>query len=437
MKRMSTKLSSLVVVGAIVAGVLGFAQSAQADAIGGATITLGTTSGNSSATGTNAMFSSFTTSTGCPVGYQASSGTVAWQGGISHGSLATVRTPSVTAYGATGLDGSAMNMTSAGGPSNYVNNKGLSELSTPLTAGAWELRIYCFAVSTSPDYTNDKYLTLPMTLDGSGNWAVYVAAAPAVATIASLTAGSGTLAGTVNLAVTVKKADLTTATAAVGNVQFLEGGTVLATVTLASGVALYTTPVIVDGLHIYTAQFVTTDAATYTSSPLSGTASVLVGGQTATTVIDVTIPSGVGTLTFTGVPSTVTLGTAVLTGGELVATGSLGTITVTDSRQLGSAAWSLTGQSTDFTVGSQTINGKYLGWTPALVGSTNAGIVGAAVVAGTGNTGTGLKTVSSLASSTGPVDGKPVTAVAAALRLAAPANTPAGRYTATLTVTLI
>ena len=437
MKRMSKKVSSLVVVGAIVAGVLGFAQSAQADVISGATITLGTTSGTSSTSGTNAMFASISTSTGCPVGYRASSGTVAWQGGVSKGSLATVRTPSTTLYGATGLDGNAINMDSSGGPNPYVNNKGLSALTSPLTAGNWELRVYCFASSTTPDYATDKYMTLAMTLDGSGNWAVYVAPAAAENTIASLTAGSGTAAGTVNLAVTVKKTDLTTATAAVGNVQFLEGSTVLATVTLASGIALYTTPVVVDGLHIYTAQFVTTNAATYASSPLSGTASVLVGGQTSTTVIDLTIPSGVGSLTFTGVPSTVTLGTAVLTGGELVATGTLGTITVTDSRQLGSVAWSLTGQSTDFTVGGLTISGKYLGWTPALVGSSNAGTAGAAVVAGTGNSNTGLRTVSSLAIAAGPVDGKPTTAVSAGLRLAAPANTPAGRYTATLTVTLI
>ena len=111
--------------------------------------------------------------------------------------------------------------------------------------------------------------------------------------------------------------------------------------------------------------------------------------------------------------------------------------TVTDSRQLEYPAWSLTGQVGDFTAGALTLDGKYLGWTPSVLGSsTAAGSVAGAVVAPATTTGNGLKTSSVFATGLPNTTGE-VTNVAALLELKAPRNTRAGSYSATLTVTLV
>ena len=149
-----------------------------------------------------------------------------------------------------------------------------------------------------------------------------------------------------------------------------------------------------------------------------------------------TIPSGVGALTLSGTSASVNLGTAVLSGSTLYAFGTLGS-TVTDSRQLEYPAWSLTGQVGDFTAGSLTLDGKYLGWTPSILGSTTAGgsVAGAIVLPAT-TTGNGLKTSSVFATGLPNATGQ-VTNVSALLELKAPSNTRAGAYSATLTVTLV
>ena len=110
---------------------------------------------------------------------------------------------------------------------------------------------------------------------------------------------------------------------------------------------------------------------------------------------------------------------------------------MTDTRQLGSTPWSLTGSTTDFKDGTKVIDGKYLGWVPTLVGATtvNAGIAGATVLPAPGSPN-GLKTASTLSSGS-VVDGLTQTSVSAVLNLAAPGNTRGGLYTSTLTLTLL
>jgi hypothetical protein len=430
--KIKKRIAALALAGAMVAGGLAFAQSALAAPISGGTLTITPTSGN---VNTDVVFlNSLQTNVGGPAGFRTISGLFVYQAGVKIGSIATVRTPSTpSTYGTFGLDGNAGFADRSISPTNnFVSNKLLNDVAlSGLVSGQFELRNYWFASATTPDYANDPYVSLQMTYNSTtGAWSVY--AAP-IATTVSLTAGaSGT---TVSLSATVKKAsDSSTATAAVGNIVFKDGSTTVATVAVASGVASTSLVGVSNGSHTYTAQFAPTDSVYDTST--SGGATVTVGGVTGTTTINVTIPTGVGSLTLTGVPTSVNLGTAVLGGGTLNASGTLGPITVTDTRQLGYPAWSLTGQVGDFSDGTHTLNGKYLGWTPALSGTGNAGVAGPAVAAGTGNGNTGLKTVSVLASGS-PVDGVPTTAVSAALALAAPANTPAGAYSATLTVTLI
>ena len=435
MKTASKRFAATLLAGVVIAAGLVTASPASAATLPG-TVTINPTSGN---VNTDTVFlEGFTVSTGCPVNYRAASITMVYQNGVNMGNISIKRTAAMNpVYGQNGLDGNPISMNRTSSPTNqFVTNKLLSEINTPLATGDFELRIYCHALEFTLDYVNDPYFPLAMTFDAtSGAWALDIPAAPVEQTTVSLVAGNGTAAGTVNLTATVKKADGTTATAAAGTVEFLEGATVVGSAAVASGVASFTTPVVADGAHSYTARFVSSDGTVYANSPASGPSTVQVGGQSEETVVDVTVPNGVGSLTLSGVPATVSLGTAALNGGLLTASGNLTNIVVTDTRQLGSAAWSLTGQTTDFVDGAKVLSGKYLGWAPALVGasSANAGVAGAAVVAGVGS---GLKAVSTLSSGS-VVDGRTTTTLNAALTLAAPSNTTPGAYSATLTVTLI
>ena len=199
------------------------------------------------------------------------------------------------------------------------------------------------------------------------------------------------------------------------------------------------------GTYSATARFISSAPTVYANSAVSGSATVTVavappgpvGPNQASTVIDVTIPAGTGSLTFTGLQPTISLGIAALQGGLFKASGNLGPVIVTDTRQLGSSPWSLTGIVTDFTSGTKTIDGKYLGWVPTLVGApaVNAGVAGPTVLPFPGSPN-GLKTASTLSSGS-VVNGLTQTSVSAVLNLAAPGNTPGGLYTSTLTLTLL
>lgn len=129
--------------------------------------------------------------------------------------------------------------------------------------------------------------------------------------------------------------------------------------------------------------------------------------------------------------ASVNLGQAsVLSDGRFYADGTLPTITVTDSRE-GAPSWELTGHATDFTASSASFGAEYLGWSPQVL--TNPG--GAYPGSSTSGTG-GLASPARLAIGIAGHNAEPST-VTALLDLAAPADTPAGSYTSTITLTMV
>ena len=127
--------------------------------------------------------------------------------------------------------------------------------------------------------------------------------------------------------------------------------------------------------------------------------------------------------------SPASLGTAVQDGANFTASGTLTNIVVTDTRAGGTApyTWSISGQVGDF---ASTAGGSFssdlLGWKPRIV---TAG----AEVASTRLGGTGLGTSRVLASSTAAANAT----IGADLSLVIPGTTPAGDYTAKLTITAL
>jgi len=130
----------------------------------------------------------------------------------------------------------------------------------------------------------------------------------------------------------------------------------------------------------------------------------------------------------------VSLGTAVQAGSTFAATGALNTIAVTDTRAGGDAAysWSISGQVSDFASGSNSFGAGYLGWTPNVT-STGTGVTAGSAVESTLSGGTGLGSSARLASSTAATSAD----IDAELDLVIPGTTPAGDYTATLTITAL
>ncbi|GGK96245.1 hypothetical protein GCM10007382_15630 [Salinibacterium xinjiangense] len=422
----SKKIAAIAVAAALTVGGLSATQSASAAEIPG-TLTVTPTSGNVSDT---YLFNSIALDIGAVAPYNVLAGTFAYQNGVEMGSLANARNagnvPSTA--GTSGLNGSAaFHDRSISPTNNFVSNKQLTALVTPLVTGNWELRWYYFASTTAPNRTTDPYVKLNMTFDSTtGAWAVYSAPAAAVASTTSLTAQA--TGSAVTLKATVAPA------AAVGTVSFSEGSTVVAAnVAVSGGVATANLPAVTDGPHSYTATFTPTNAANFTAST-STAASVYVGAIVQSTNVTTSVAAGAGggVLTLTGVPASVALGAATLNAGTLNASGTLNAV-VTDSRQLDFPAWSLTGQIADFKSGTKVLSGKYLGWTPSVTGAPNS-VAGAVVLPAPGSV-SGLTTVSTLA--TGAPNNVEVSNVSALLQLKAPKNTPAGDYSAVLTLTLI
>lgn len=112
-------------------------------------------------------------------------------------------------------------------------------------------------------------------------------------------------------------------------------------------------------------------------------------------------------------------------------TGAIQPITVTDNRE-NAPEWSISGHVGDFT-GS--VDGKYLGWKPKVTGAGAGATPGAQVASGF-ISGNGLKTSSILASATAAHAGGTAT-IGADLDLRLPISTPAGSYSAILTITAL
>lgn len=129
-----------------------------------------------------------------------------------------------------------------------------------------------------------------------------------------------------------------------------------------------------------------------------------------------------------------TLGAA---GDRLEAAGALRPVTVTDTRAA-KPGWNASGQVSAFTASAGgSFGGKYLGWTPQVLGQASGQGVVAGPVAPPGFTsGNGIAGGAVLGSA--PAGGGRGTAqLGAQLRLELPTETAAGTYTATLTLTAI
>jgi hypothetical protein len=86
----------------------------------------------------------------------------------------------------------------------------------------------------------------------------------------------------------------------------------------------------------------------------------------------------------------------------------------------------------EFTSGAAGFSAGYLGWTPS-VSAAGAGVTAGAPVSSTLSGGAGLGSSATLASSTTAASAT----IDAGLELVIPSDTPAGDYTATLTVTAL
>ncbi len=142
-------------------------------------------------------------------------------------------------------------------------------------------------------------------------------------------------------------------------------------------------------------------------------------------------PGGEFSWTIDATDRTVTLSEAQNQGSYLQSTGDLKPVKVTDTRT-GGPAWSVSGQLSDFSGG---LSGKYLGWTPTVVAEGAGATAGAAVASGI-DSGNGLTDSSVLGSAVAGHAGGTGT-LGAALDLRVPVDTPAGTYTATLTLTAL
>jgi hypothetical protein len=112
---------------------------------------------------------------------------------------------------------------------------------------------------------------------------------------------------------------------------------------------------------------------------LAGLIPTAASASGSTTAATFTVTGGTLSLSVpTGSPSAVNLGSAAA--GSLSLSGQLGSETVTDTRGLSSAAWTLSASTTAFTTGSAT--------TQETVAATNVGYYAGAGTAGTGQLGT-------------------------------------------------
>lgn len=153
-----------------------------------------------------------------------------------------------------------------------------------------------------------------------------------------------------------------------------------------------------------------------------------------------TVPEGVGdgSLVISVDPAdrTVVLPELALAGDRLSTSGELRPVTVTDTR-VSDPGWSVSAQVSEFSSGEATFGGGFLGWSPTVGATSEEQVVTAGEVVAPGfPTGDGLSLPQQLASSA-PGEGLGTAELGAGLDLQVPVGTPAGAYTAVLTITAI
>jgi hypothetical protein len=457
MNKITRRLAAIAVAGAlVVTGITLTATAANADQATG-TIKLFTSGSNvgtvaakqvtSGSSTSNPMFYGITINAACASGARDGSGIVVFQGANRLGTLGIANNVGNDGvFGTNGLKASdtsiAMDESSTAPTQNpFVDNNVSLEAAAPtLVTGSFEIRYYCFADATNPDFVGDKYFSLTLNFDKTAHtWAAPVSK---IDTTSAITGSADQVAKTATINTQVKLAsDGSNAATATGTAtvnQTAPTAANLGTATVTGGVATFTTAALAPGIYTFTVTY-SGDTA-FNGSASSGTTVSINGSNTGSTNITFDVQPGAnpGQLVLSNVPTSVNLGNATFNGGLLTAsnTTDFSGITVTDNRSLDAAAWSLTGSVSDFTSGAKTLSGKYLGWVPALTSGPTGSAAGTAVVPAVAAASTGgLKVVSQLASAP-VVDGSPTTVVAAALNLAIPANSATGHYSALLTLTL-
>ncbi|BCB79533.1 hypothetical protein GCM10022251_42200 [Phytohabitans flavus] len=227
-----------------------------------------------------------------------------------------------------------------------------------------------------------------------------------------------------------------TGTGAAGSVEFLNGTASLGTDDVASGKATLTVASLPVGAHSLTAKFTPADPEDFTpstSSEVTVTITESNGGGSGNQQLNVTVPPSEGdgelTLEVGGAP----VDLEPVSGQELAFEGQLSEITVNDDRdQL--AGWDLTGFTTDFSGDDGSFGGENLGWEPAVIEPNAANDVELGDPVAAGNPG--IKETATLATADAGKGAGSCT-LGGTLNLQVPAETPAGDYSATLTVTLL
>ncbi len=179
---------------------------------------------------------------------------------------------------------------------------------------------------------------------------------------------------------------------------------------------------------------VTAGTGSYTFDPASVTGPVTPPSGSGSVAIQATTVAAQDGVLSLVVPANAqaTLGTATLVNQLSTSTGTLPTFQVSDQRVVTAPGWDLTASTAPFVNAAdatKTIDSKQLGVKPAIVGTANNVVAGGEHVAGDSTAFSGF-------ASAGAGNGLGSTSLNATLSLVAPANTPAGTYNSTMTLTL-
>jgi hypothetical protein len=424
--------------GAVILGAAGLTVSAGLATAGSALAGVGSQPGNlslSAATGALSSTPTWSTTDGCPTGFQGSAQLAEFD---MSGNLISRISPTVasvtTAFSGT-LDGSV------GALMATVNGSGQGGISAT-NPGTEEWAVGCWSLAGatgSVEYTQSLFISIAA---GATTYTTSSTGPVVTATTTTLTAtpSPASSGGTVNLSASVTAADGTTPA---GTVQFESGGTDIGSPvavntggTAAAATTSFTAPTTTGSTSVALSAVFTPTSTSYAGS--TGTFSLLVqasGTQTAGAIpVDVTVPA-TGQLTVT--VSTTAIDLAVQgTTAPLTATGTLNTVSVSDTRNT-VPGWSVSGQDTAFsgsgTAAGSTIPGDDLGWSPS--GTVSGGaILGPTVAPGASP---GLADAAQVLASAAPGSGSGTDSLSASLTLDIPTAALAGPYTSTLTITYL
>jgi hypothetical protein len=365
--------------------------------------------------GASSLKPAFSTDTPCPVGQQSSAIVdVAANDGTNQG-LLTAALPGTVISNPAGFSGT-LSFTMA------------QALSVAGPAGqTYEFVVECRA-GTTPNFVQSTFVTFDAT---GANWTSSPTPPVQAQNTATALAANFT---SVPFGTNVTLTATVTPSGATGNVQFIEGGVVFATVSLTNGTASTSTSTLQVGDHSITAHYVG-NAAFNASTSTAVTVTVTPAGTSGSETINVNVPLSEGVFTLTVSSTPVQMTDAVNNGTQFVSTGTLSDVTVSDGRLQSAPGWSVSGQVSDFTSGGNSFSGTNLGWTPAVKTQNAASDVVAGPVVAPGTT-PGLKGGSGLASA-GVAKGIGTSVLNAALDLRVPLTTKVGAYSALLTVTAI